>query len=95
MYVIGGTFMRMFPEVYVLFCISASTLCRWCRDAGITPHVDPFDNRCRWLDDNQLLLLALLHHRLLVLKAESMQLSAIVMLEDRVARLEKKLQDNC
>jgi hypothetical protein len=85
--------MHMFSFVYALFKISPATLRRWCRHAHITPHIDPIDNRCRYLDDDQLLQLARRHHRVLVVDTGSVQISAIEKLEARIAKLERKCQD--
>jgi DNA-binding transcriptional MerR regulator len=85
--------MHPFSHVYALFVISPTTLHRWCRHAHITPHIDPVDNRRRYLDDNQLLRLARLHYRVLVVNTGSVQISAIEKLEARIAKLEKERQD--
>lgn len=77
----------------MLFKVSPATLHRWCRRAHIMPHVDPVDNRRRHLDDDQLLRLARLHHRVLVVDTGSIQISAIEKLEARIAKLEKECQD--
>ena len=85
--------MYMFSNLYALFNISPTTLCRWCRRAKIKPHIDPSDERRRYLDDDQLLTLARQHNRVLIVNTESVQLSEITKLEARVSKLEKERQD--
>ena len=85
--------MHLFPDIYALFHISAATLYRWCRRARITPHINPADYRCRYLDNDQLLYLARLHNRVLIVDTKSAQLSAIAELEARISKLEKEHQD--
>ena len=85
--------MYLLPHVYALFRISPTTLRRWCRCAYITPHISPADYRCRYLDGDQIMQLARLHYRVLVVDTGSVQISAIEILEARIAKLEKEHQD--
>jgi DNA-binding transcriptional MerR regulator len=84
--------MHSFQDVYALFNVSQKTLWNWCRRASIQPHTDPADNRRRYLDDDQLLHLARLYHRVVVLDTNGIQLSQIERLEARIAELEKDRQ---
>ena len=81
--------MHSISDVCALFSISPMTLRRWCRRASITPHQDPADNRRRYLDDDQVLKLARLHNRVLIVDTNSIQLSVIERLEARIAELER------
>jgi hypothetical protein len=83
----------MFSNIYALFNISPTTLRRWCRLAHITPHQDPVDYRCRYLDDEQMLTLARQHYRVLIVDTESVLLSTFIKLEARVSKLEKEHQN--
>ena len=80
--------MHLFFDIYILFNISPATLHRWCQRAHITPHIDPADFRRRYLDDNQLLRLARLHYRVLMVDTGSIQLSALEILEARTSKIE-------
>lgn len=82
--------MHPWPDACTLFKISDVTLWRWCLRAHITPHQDLADNRRRYLDDDQLLHLARLHNRVLMVDTEGIQLSQIERLEARIAELEKR-----
>ena len=86
--------MHPFSNVYVLFRIDQKTLWRWCRRAHITPHRDPVDHRRRYLDNGQLLKLARLHQRVLVVDAGSVSLDYLQQLEARIAKLERGGQHN-
>jgi hypothetical protein len=83
--------MHPFSYIYALFNISPATLHRWCQRARITPHIDPADYRCRYLDDNQLLRLARLHYRVLMVDTGSVQLSALEILEARTSKIEAQI----
>jgi hypothetical protein len=82
----------MYPlsHVSTLFKIDAATLYRWCRRAGIVSRVDPIDMRRRYLSDSQLILLSQLHHRVIVIDADKVQVSELQRLEARIAELEKE-----
>ena len=81
--------MHLFMDVYALFAISPTTLRRWCRRAHIKPHQDPADNRRRYLDSSQLVLLARLHHRVVAVhNVNEMMLEQIGELSRKVAKLE-------
>ncbi len=81
--------MHLFPDIYTLFQIDQKTLYRWCRRAQITTHTHPADMRRRYLTDDQLLTLARLHNRVLMVNTDAIQLSQIERLEARIAELEK------
>jgi DNA-binding transcriptional MerR regulator len=84
--------MHTLDTTLALFNITPMTLRRWCRRARITPHQDPLDLRRRYLDDDQVLMLARLHNRVLIVDSGSIQLSSIEKLEARIAELEKGRQ---
>jgi len=81
--------MHLWSDICALFKITGMTLWRWCQRAQIIPHQDPVDMRRRYLTDDQLLTLARLHHRVLMIDTDALQLSAIERLEARIAELEK------
>jgi hypothetical protein len=81
--------MHTLNDAYALFSISSATLWRWCSRARIAPHQDPGDFRRRYLDDDQLLKLARLHNRVLIVDTNSIQLSVVERLEARITKLEK------
>jgi DNA-binding transcriptional MerR regulator len=83
--------MHRINTVLALFGISISTLKRWCRRAHITPHRDPVDNRRRYLDNDQLLKLARLHKRVLIVDADTASIDYLMQLERRIEELEAKL----
>ncbi len=81
--------MHPFSQVYALFAISPTTLRRWCHRAYIKPHQDPVDYRRRYLDNDQLLKLARLHQRVLIVNnVNEMMLDQISELSRKVAKLE-------
>jgi hypothetical protein len=82
--------MNFWLYVCNLFQITPMTLWRWCKRSGVRPHQDPSDQRRRYLDNDQLLRLARLHNRVLIVDTDSVQLSAIEFLEARIAKLESK-----
>jgi hypothetical protein len=82
--------MHTLDTARALFNISISTLKRWCQRAHIILHQDPADMRRRYLDDDQLLLLARLHNRVLMVDSDAVQLSVIERLEARIAELERR-----
>ena len=84
--------MHLFSDIYVLFNIDTKTLYNWCRRASIHPHIDPADNRRRYLTDDQLLRLARLHNRVLMVDTEAIHLSQIERMEARIAELERMNQ---
>jgi hypothetical protein len=88
--------MHLFFDVYILFRIDQKTLWRWCRRAHIIPHVDPLDQRKRYLTDAQLVKLARLHHRVILADPDTALLSEIESLEARfearLAEIEAKLR---
>ena len=57
------------------FVHSLSDPYNWCRRASIIPHQDPADYRRRYLTDDQLLTLVRLHHRVLMVDSNGIQLS--------------------
>ncbi len=86
--------MHPFQNVYALFHVSQRTLWSWCRRSGIVPHRDPVDNRRRYLDNAQLVLLARLHHRVVAVNnVNEMMLEQIGELSRKVKELESKLGD--
>ncbi len=82
--------MHSFPNACILLSINRATLWRWCRRCGIVPCVDPVDYRRRYLTDNQLVRLARLHHRVLVVNADDARFREIERLETRIAELERR-----
>ena len=54
------------------------------------PHRDPADHRRRYLDNDQLLKLARLHQRVLIVNTDAARLDYIVQLEARIEKLEKE-----
>jgi hypothetical protein len=80
--------MHPWPDICALFHITSMTLWRWCHRAHITPHKDPLDQRRRYLDDAQLVKLARLHQRVLIVNTETAKLDSIVQMERRIAELE-------
>jgi len=84
--------MHSWFHVQALFGVAPNTLWRWCRRAHITPHRDPADNRRRYLDDAQLILLARLHQRVVVVNnVNEMMLDQIGELSRKVKELEAML----
>jgi transposase-like protein len=92
MYLLSGDEIHSINDICALFSISPMTLRRWCRRASIIVHQDPSDERRRYLDNDQLLKLAQLHHRVLMVDSGSIQLSQIERHEARIAELEKGRQ---
>ncbi len=84
--------MHLFSDIYTLFKIDARTLYNWCRRASIIPHTHPADMRRRYLTDDQLLHLARLHNRVLMVDSDAVRLDQIEQLERRIAELEKGRQ---
>lgn len=83
--------MYTIDNVCALFTITSMTLRRWCRRAHITPHRDPVDQRRRYLDDDQLLCLARLHQRVVVVNnVNEMMLEQIGELSRKVKELERR-----
>jgi DNA-binding transcriptional MerR regulator len=86
-------FMHTWMDILTLFHINAATLWRWCRRAHIVPHRDPADNRRRFLDDAQLVLLARQHHRVVAVNnVNEIMLGQIGELSRKVAELEKSMK---
>ena len=83
--------MHPFSAIYVLFQIDAKTLYNWCRRVGVVPHVDPGDGRRRYLDDEQVLLLARAYRRVVVLPVGAAQLSAYDQLSAEIEDIKKRL----
>ena len=91
-YWIANSVMHTLDDVRAIFRIGTSTLYRWCLRAQppIIPHQDPADYRRRYLDNDQLLTLARLHNRVLMVDSNGVQLSQIERLEARISELEKQ-----
>jgi hypothetical protein len=85
--------MHTFSEVYKIFQINRSTLYRWISHANIMPHKDPLNARRKLLSDAQVLVLARLHNRVIMLPTGSGEISALTALEERVAKLESELKE--
>jgi hypothetical protein len=84
-------FMHTWSDVLALFQINAATLWRWCKRASIQPHQYPSDMRRRFLDNDQLLILARLHNRVLRVDFDAVLLNEIERLERRIAELERRV----
>jgi len=86
--------MHPWSDVCALFQVSPDTLWRWCKRSGVVPHTDPADRRRRLLSDEQVLALARLHRRVLVVDSGSLQLSAVDRLRSEVEQIKKRLQQS-
>lgn len=86
--------MHSWSDLCVLFQVDASTLWRWCKRSGVVPHQDPADRRHRWLDDSQVLVLARLHRRVVIVDSGSAQLSAVDRLAREVEEIKKRLNSS-
>ncbi len=86
--------MHPFSKIYALFQIDAKTLYNWCRRCGIVPHIDPIDNRRRYLDNSQLITLVRLHQRVVVMNnVYEMMLKHIEALNRKIAEIEANLHN--
>jgi hypothetical protein len=82
--------MHILDDVCAIFKISPRTLYRWCSHAMIIPHEDPSDYRRKYLDNDQVLLLARLHYRVVTVNGGPVYRSTIERLETRVVELENR-----
>src|SRR5271157_70451 len=80
--------MYLLNHVCDLFHITPMTLNRWCKRAKIKPHVDPVDNRRKYLNNRELGRLAQMHHRVLVMDTQDVQRDAFEALSDRIKDIE-------
>jgi hypothetical protein len=87
--------MRLYSlgEVVTLFAIDEVTLQRWMRRATITPHIDPSDRRKRYLNQAQLVMLAQLHQRVLLVPPQDASFSLLLaQLRQEIADLLRRIE---
>ena len=80
-------------EVCALFSITPVTLWRWQCQANITPHIDPSDERRRFLTGPQLLQLAQQHNRVLLLVDCEEHAEIITSLRAKVTHAVQRIAD--